>query len=148
MILAKVDRASMHHSLEVRVPLLDLELADLAASVDPSAALSADVGKGVLRRALARRVDPATIPLAKKGFTVPLGRWLRDELRPVVTERVLRPDAFPAGAFDLAGLTDWYEDHRAGRLDRTRGLWNLLALQLWADHHLRPLAAAGTSEAP
>ena len=142
MILAKVDRASMYHSLEVRVPLLDLELADLASQVDPSAALDGVVGKGVLRRALARQVDPATIPLAKKGFTVPLGRWLRDELRPVVVERVLRPDAFPAGAFDPAGLASWYEDHRAGRVDRTRALWNLLALQLWADHHLQPLDAA------
>ncbi|HRW36549.1 MAG: asparagine synthase (glutamine-hydrolyzing) [Acidimicrobiales bacterium] len=142
MILAKVDRASMHHSLEVRVPLLDLELADLAARVDPSAALDGSVGKGVLRRALAARVDPATIPIAKRGFTVPLGRWLREELQPVVVDHLLGPDAFPSGVFDRDGLADWYEDHRSGRVDRTRALWNLLALQLWADRHLRPLDLA------
>jgi asparagine synthase (glutamine-hydrolysing) len=141
MVLHKVDRASMHHSLEVRVPLLDLELADLAARVDPSAALQGTTGKVVLRRALARRVDPSTIPLAKKGFTVPLGRWLRDDLRPLVQERLLGPDRFPAGAFEPGALAAWYEEHRAGRLDRTRGLWNLLALQLWADAHLHPLPA-------
>ena len=141
MILQKVDRASMHHSLEVRVPLLDLEMIDLAARIDPSAALQGATGKVVLRKALAARVDPATIPQAKKGFTVPLGRWLRDDLRPLVEERLLRSDSFPAGVFDREAVASWYEDHRSGRLDRTRGLWNLLALQLWADTHLRPLPA-------
>jgi asparagine synthase (glutamine-hydrolysing) len=139
MILQKVDRASMHHSLEVRVPLLDLEMIDLAARIDPSAALHGTTGKVVLRRALAARVDPATIPRAKKGFTVPLGRWLREDLRPLVDERLLRTDAFPAGVIDQAAIRTWYEDHRSGRIDRTRGLWNLLALQLWADTHLKPL---------
>ena len=139
MILQKVDRASMHHSLEVRVPLLDLEMIDLAARVDPSAALHGSTGKVVLRKALARRVDPASIPVAKKGFTVPLGRWLREDLRPLVQDRLLGPDAFPAGVFDQGAVAAWYEDHRSGRLDRTRGLWNLLALQLWADTHLQPL---------
>ncbi|MGN6695591.1 MAG: asparagine synthase (glutamine-hydrolyzing) [Aquihabitans sp.] len=141
MILQKVDRASMHHSLEVRVPLLDLEMIDLAARVDPSAALHGTTGKVVLRRALAARVDPATIPQAKKGFTVPLGRWLCEDLRPLVEERLLRSDAFPAGVIDRTAVTAWYEDHRSGRLDRTRGLWNLLALQLWADTHLKALPA-------
>lgn len=139
MILQKVDRASMHHSLEVRVPLLDLDLVDLAARVDPSAALQGTTGKVVLRQALARRVDPTTIPVAKKGFTVPLGRWLREDLRPVVHERLLGAGAFPAGVLDADALAGWYEEHRSGRLDRTRGLWHLLALQLWADEHCRPL---------
>ena len=139
MILQKVDRASMFHSLEVRVPLLDLELADLAALVDPSAALDGTVGKVVLREALARHVPPERIPVAKKGFTVPLKAWLKDELRPVVEERLLVDSAFPHGAFDLPALRGWYEMHRTGQLDLTRGLWNLLALQLWADSHCRPL---------
>lgn len=142
MILQKVDRASMFHSLEVRVPLLDLELADLAARVDPSAALQGSTGKVVLRKALERRVDPSSIPTAKKGFTVPLGRWLREDLRPVVEDRLLVADAFPAGVFDAAALRAWYEEHRSTRLDRTRGLWNLLALQLWADAHCRPLTSS------
>lgn len=143
MILAKVDRASMHRSLEVRVPLLDLELVDLAMRVDPSASLQGGEGKGVLRRALARRVAPGSVSGGKKGFTVPLGRWFREELRPVVQDRLLRDDAFPAGAFDREALAGWYEEHRSGRMDHTRGLWHLLALQLWTDRHLRPLDGPG-----
>lgn len=142
MVLQKVDRASMYHGLEVRVPLVDLELADLAARIDPSAALHASTGKVVLRRALARHVPAEKIPVQKRGFTVPLARWLREDLRPVVEERLLGPDAFPNGAFDRAGLRAWYGEHLDGSLDHTRGLWNLLALQLWADTHCRPLAAA------
>lgn len=139
MILQKVDRASMYHSLEVRVPLLDLELADLAARVDPSAAIHGDVGKVVLRDALARHVPPEKIPVAKKGFTVPLAQWLRTDLRPVVEDRLLSGSAFPAGAFDPERLRSWYQLHLDGSQDLTRGLWNLLALQLWADRHLAPL---------
>jgi asparagine synthase (glutamine-hydrolysing) len=142
MILQKVDRASMYHGLEVRVPLLDLEVADLAARVDPSAAIRGDVGKVVLRDALARHVPPDQIPLAKKGFTVPLDQWLRAELRPVVEDRLLSGHAFPSGAFDVEHLRAWYQLHLDGTRDLTRGLWNLLALQLWADQHARPLDLA------
>jgi len=146
MILQKVDRASMYHGLEVRVPLLDLEMVDLAARVDPSAALQGTTGKVVLRRSLARRVDPASIPSAKKGFTVPLGRWLREDLRPLVEDRLLGPDAFPAGVFDRDRLAAYYEHHRVGRYNLTRGLWNLLALQLWADTHLQALPVTPVGE--
>lgn len=142
MVLQKVDRAAMHHSLEVRVPLLDLELVDLAARVDPAAAIRGTVGKRVLRRALERQVPADRIPVPKRGFTVPLRDWLRADLQPVVRELLIDRDPFPSGFFDRAGLAAFYEDHRSGRLDLTRGLWNLLALQLWADRHLRPLESA------
>ena len=95
----------------------------------------------MLRKALARQIPPAQIPVAKKGFTVPLGRWLREDLRPVFEEQVLGPNSFPAGAFDRAELRTWFDGHLSGRLDRTKGLWNLLALQLWADRHCQPLPA-------
>ncbi len=147
MVLQKVDRAAMFHSLEVRVPLLDLELVDLAARVDPSACLDGAVGKRVLRRALARHVPADRIPVPKRGFTVPMRDWLADDLRPVVQDLLVDRDPFPNGFFDRDGLRSFYEDHAAGRLDLTRGLWNLLALQLWAGRHLAPLGVAAT-EAP
>ena len=141
MILQKVDRAAMHHSLEVRVPLLDLELLDVAARVDPSACLDGTVGKRVLRAALERHVPRERIPTPKRGFTVPMREWLRHDLRDSVEDLLLQGDAFPAGLFDRDGLRGFYRDHLDGRLDLTRGLWNLLALQLWSNRHLRPLEA-------
>ena len=141
MVLQKVDRAAMFHSLEVRVPLLDLDLVDLASSVDPTAALQGRSGKVVLRRALERHVPRDSIPVPKRGFTVPMRQWLSDDLRPAVESLLLERDPFPSGFFDQAGLRALYDDHRTGALDLTRGLWNLLALQIWADCHLRPLDA-------
>jgi hypothetical protein len=68
--------------------------------------------------------------------------WLSDDLRPAVQALLLDRDPFPTGFFDRRGLAELYEDHRSGRLDLTRGLWNLLALQLWADRHLQPLGSS------
>lgn len=139
MVLHKVDRASMYHGLEVRVPLLDWELVELAHRVDPSAALDETTGKVVLRAALARHVPPSLIPTPKKGFTVPMRRWLRDDLGPVFRDRLLAGQTVLGDALDRRALARWYEGHVDGTFDRTRGLWNLLALQLWADTHLAPL---------
>jgi asparagine synthase (glutamine-hydrolysing) len=140
MILQKVDRASMYHGLEVRVPLLARNLVELAHRVDPSAAFAGGQGKAVLRAALARRVPADSIPRPKKGFTVPMGRWLRTDLEPIIRDRLLGGDTVLGDALDRPALARWYEAHRRGELDRTRGLWNLLALQLWADTHQAPLS--------
>lgn len=123
----------------MRVPLLDLDIVDLAQAVEPSATIDGNVGKMVLRRALARHVKPESIPVPKRGFTVPMRRWLRTDLRPLVQPLLLDRDPFPSGYFDRAGLLRYYEAHRSGQYNLERGLWNLLALQLWADRHLKPL---------
>jgi len=140
MVLQKVDRAAMYHSLEVRVPLLDLEVVDLAMRVDPSAAIRGSIGKLVLRNSLRCHVPVDRIPVAKRGFTVPMKRWLMEDLQGTVRALLLDRDPFPAGFFDRKGLSSYYELHLSGRVNVTRGLWNLLALQLWSDRHLRPLA--------
>jgi asparagine synthase (glutamine-hydrolysing) len=140
MVLQKVDRASMYHSLEVRVPLLDPELVGLAARLDPSTCVEDGIGKRVLRTSLGRRVPPERIPLPKRGFTVPMARWLRQDLRPAVQSYLFEQDPFPHGYFDRRGLAEVWDDHREGRRDVAGGLWNLLSLQLWAEEHLRPLA--------
>jgi asparagine synthase (glutamine-hydrolysing) len=142
MVLQKVDRAAMFHSLEVRVPLLDLELLDLAQRIDPGDCMHNGIGKLPLRHALGQQVPPESIPIPKKGFTVPMAQWLRTDLRGLVEELLIERDPFPNGFFDRTQLQVWCEEHFSGRLDRHRGLWNLLALQLWADRHARPLPAA------
>lgn len=136
MVLLKVDRASMYHGLEVRVPLLDLEVVACAARVAPEECVADGVGKQPLRRALARRVHKESIPIPKRGFSVPMGSWLRRELRQVVEALLLERDPFPAGCFDRRALRAIYGEHLEERRDHTRGLWSLLAMQLWADRHL------------
>lgn len=137
MVLLKMDRASMHYSLEVRVPLLDLQVVELAARVAPQACMANAVGKLPLREILARSVPPDAIPERKAGFSVPLGDWLRRELRPLVEDLLLDGDPYPFGLFRRPALRRLYQRHLEGE-DLTRALWHLLSLQLWRCEHLHP----------
>lgn len=129
--LKKVDMASMHHSLEVRVPLLDREVIETSLRCDPLESVRSGCRKVVLRRLLGRQVPGEEIPAAKYGFAVPLGDWLRGPLRPLVESTLLEGELWPAGVFDRKALRRYWEDHRAKRRDRKWGLWTLLCLQWW-----------------
>jgi asparagine synthase (glutamine-hydrolysing) len=136
-VLLKVDRASMYHSLEVRVPLLDREVVDVAARVEWRSCLDLrqNLGKIPLRRALARHLDYQS--QAKRGFTVPMEAWLRGPLLPVFRDTVLgRPDVLglPLNRPALEGMLS---DHVAGRADHSLWLWSLLSLVLWGERHWR-----------
>lgn len=137
MMLLKVDRASMYYGLEVRVPLLDLEVVEHAARIAPSECMVDGVGKIVLRKVLSCFVPEEIIPIRKSGFGVPLGDWLRKELRPLVEDLLLDNEPFPSGVLLRAGLKTLCKQHIDSITDRTQGLWNLLALQLWARKHLQ-----------
>lgn len=143
MILLKVDRASMFHGLEVRVPLLSNAMCTVAERTEPDLCIGPDGGKLPLRSALKRRVGTATG--GKRGFSAPLGTWLNNDLRPLVDDVLLGEPAFGADLFDRTAITTLVHEHRQGTQDHTKALWALLTLQRWADHHLRPLAPAPTN---
>ena len=144
MVLLKVDRASMHHALEVRVPLLDREVVDVASGVDWRASLdpARDLGKLPLRQALARHVRHQTH--AKRGFEVPMATWLRTSLKPAFESEVLARDNLLGLPLDRGALADLFGRHQRGE-NHAWGLWPLLSLALWARRHLegRRLAHAG-----
>jgi asparagine synthase (glutamine-hydrolysing) len=139
-VLAKVDRASMFHSLEVRVPLLDKEVIEVAWQTDWRSCLdlTTRIGKQPLRAALARRVRSQTT--AKKGFTVPMADWLRGPLRPLVRELLLDRPALLG--LPLAPGAVRRLDDQLGHGDRSKawGLWLLLSLALWDRTHGRGTA--------
>jgi len=130
-VLLKVDRASMYHSLEVRVPLLDREVIDTAAQVDwrdcfdPARRL----GKLPLRNSLERHVRFQTD--AKKGFEPPMGKWLRGALRPVMEEVLMTRDSLAGVPLDRKALRSLYQEHLGGQRDYGWGLWPLLSMALW-----------------
>jgi len=137
MVLLKVDRASMYESLEVRVPLLDREVMDVAMRVDWTSCLDKDarIGKLPLRHALAAHVRRQTS--SKRGFTVPMGEWLRGPLESKFREALL-------GRKDLLGLplnekavASLFDRHVAGERGNAMGLWILLSLALWEEEHWR-----------
>jgi asparagine synthase (glutamine-hydrolysing) len=143
MVLLKVDRASMFHSIEVRVPLLDREVIDVATAVDWSSCLDLESGLGKLplRASLARHTNRQT--LEKRGFQVPMGEWMRTSLRPVFEDTVLSRSELAGAPIARASLRQMYDVHLSGAQDLASGLWVLLSLAMWEDHHL---LARGRSE--
>ena len=134
--LKKVDMASMYHSLEVRVPLLDREVIAVSLRLDPFEAMRNGTRKALLRDLLARYVSPDVIPRHKLGFAVPLGAWLRGELRPLVEETLLSAPLYPDGVFDQEGVRHYWDGHLSGQYDAKWGVWTLLVWQWWVARHL------------
>lgn len=138
-ILCKIDRATMAVSLEARVPFLDHRVAEIAAHIPMSMKLGPGGGKLILRRLLGRHVPEALFERPKSGFSMPLGDWLRGDLRDwaedLLDARRMRED----GYFDVARVHGrWHE-----LLDRKRnaasGIWAILMFQSW-------LQASGEAE--
>jgi asparagine synthase (glutamine-hydrolysing) len=135
-ILAKVDRASMAHSLEVRVPLLDHEVVEYAAGIPASYKLRRGAGKYIFKRALAGLLPHDVLHRRKMGFSLPLARWFRGELKGSFEARVLRKDAFVAELFDQAPIRRWWGQHQRGTRDYAPHLWALLVLECWGERFL------------
>ena len=137
MILLKVDRASMYHSLEVRVPLLDREVVEIAMQVDRRSCLNVEkrIGKLPLRYSLARHVQHQTLP--KRGFTVPIDAWFRGPLRKIFEEMVLVRKVIMDLPVDTAALQEFFSRHLSGQANYGWGLWVLMSLVMWEQQHYR-----------
>ena len=138
-ILAKVDRASMAVSLEVRVPILDHRFVGAFAHLPDREKVRGGRGKHAFREALRGRVDAAVLDGVKRGFDVPLAAWTRGPLAPAVRAAV---EELPADWFDRGALRAALSEHASGRRDHARLLWSLLVLERWRRRHaVRGLAA-------
>jgi len=134
-LLAKIDTATMAHSVEARSPLLDHELMEFAAT------LPAELkrGKAILRSAL-RDVLPAEIlSRPKMGFAVPLQAWLRGELAGTARELLLDPGAATADYLRRGEVERLMCEHASG-VDHSMRIWALMMLETW---HREVLAPAG-----
>lgn len=139
-ILVKVDRAAMAVSLETRVPLLDHAVAEAAWRIPISVHFNDGRGKWVLRQILERYVPRDMFDRPKKGFSVPLAAWLRNELRSwaedLLEPRRLRSEGF----FEVHLITRRWQQHLAGTSDWSAQIWTVLMFQSWlrASSGLRP----------
>jgi len=129
-LLAKVDVTSMANSLEVRSPLLDHRLMELAATMPVRRKLRGTEGKVLLRDAVREWLPDGILDRPKQGFAVPLDGWLREEMRSLPEEVLLDPAATDRGVFRPDAVRDLIGEHREGR-DRADQLWAMVNLELW-----------------
>jgi asparagine synthase (glutamine-hydrolysing) len=128
-ILTKVDRMSMAHSLEARVPLLDHKLVEFAARIPPGLKLNGTT-KYVFKQALRGILPGVVIDRRKQGFAVPLGPWFRGRLEDFLRDHLLSPRSRARGIFNTAYIERLIALHEQGR-PLGQQLWTLLSFELW-----------------
>jgi asparagine synthase (glutamine-hydrolysing) len=131
-ILTKIDRMSMAHSIESRVPLLDNEVIELAARLPARLKIQNGRRKHILKEAAAGLVPASILTRRKQGFGVPIGVWFRNHgLRDLFGDLLLSPRARQRGYFDSRFVVRLVEEHLAARREHTLRLWGLAMFELW-----------------
>jgi asparagine synthase (glutamine-hydrolysing) len=135
-ILTKVDRMSMAHSIESRVPILDHEVVAFATSLPAHLKILNGERKRVLKRMAARILPPDVLTRRKQGFGVPLATWFRTSLKDLVVATLQSPRARQRGYFKPAFVDRLVAEHLGGRRDHSLRLWQLLMFELWHQRYL------------
>ena len=141
-ILTKVDRMSMATSLEARVPLLDHVFLEWVTALAPRWKMRNGVQKYILRK-LAERVGVPRNVLnrPKQGFALPLGHWMRNELKELVLGTLLDPLTLQRGYLNPKGVKRMLDEHFRGRRDHSARLWRLLIFELWHRNFLEKIGS-------
>ncbi|MEV6932543.1 asparagine synthase (glutamine-hydrolyzing) [Dactylosporangium sp. NPDC051485] len=132
-VLTKVDRVSMAHSLEVRVPLLATPMLEFAFSLPDRLKFPGRQPKWLLRQAMAGLLPPPTLAMGKKGFNAPLPHWLRGEFQPLVREYLSRDILRRQGYLRFEAVNEIVERHLGGAAEHAREIWILLLFTMWAE---------------
>ncbi len=134
-LLVKTDRSSMAHSLELRVPFLDTQVAGMALGLATPLKVRGLAKKRLLRRALAPLLPKEILRGPKQGFSIPVAAWLRGPLQPFAREVLSTESLSRQGWLDPATVTSLLDRHTSGREDLSRQLWGLIAFTLWFDRY-------------
>ncbi len=129
--LTYTDKTSMASSMEVRVPLLDHELVELAARIPARLKLKGLTGKHILKRAAEAWLPPEIINRKKAGFSAPIRAWLVRDLREMVEDLLSESNIKRRGYFEYAFLRRLIDQNLSGREDNSLKLFQLLTLELW-----------------
>jgi len=135
-LLVKTDRASMAHSLEVRVPFLDPLVTNLAMSLPTRQKVRGLAKKVLLRKAVEPLLPREVVHGRKRGFSIPAAAWLRGELEPFARATLSAETLGRQGFFRPEPVTRLLDEHVAGREDWSRQLWGLLAFTLWYERQV------------
>jgi asparagine synthase (glutamine-hydrolysing) len=149
-VLAKVDRMSMAHSIESRVPLLDNEVIAFASTLPASLKIKNGRRKHVLKEVAGALLPAAILNRKKQGFGVPLGVWFRGNLRELFSDTLLSPTSLQRGYFQPGFVRQIVNEHVSGKRDHTLRLWQLVVFERWHQQYVdreagRPLQPSAPS---
>ena len=130
-LMVKTDVASMANSLEVRCPFLDHHLVEFAARIPSSLKRNGTGGKAILKRAVRTLLPESVLHKPKTGFAVPLSKWLRTDLKPLLHEFLLDDVSAKRGLFHQSALKNMVKEQLSQKRDWSNRLWALLFLELW-----------------
>lgn len=130
-LLIKADRMSMATSIELRVPFLDHRLVDYASTVPSRFKLHKTCGKFLLRKIMEDRLPTSVLQRKKMGFPTPLEFMFRGPLLPYAQELLLSSSAKIANYFSQSRIEATLNDHKSGRVDNHREIWQLIVLEEW-----------------
>jgi asparagine synthase (glutamine-hydrolysing) len=129
-LLIKTDRSSMAVSLETRAPFLDHKLVELAGNIPDNLKLKGRTTKYILKQAARGLLPDSIIDRPKHGFGVPMGAWLRRDMR-IVRDTLLSHEARARGLLDMRAVESLIDEHVSGQRDHGGRLWALLTLEWW-----------------
>lgn len=144
-VIAKVDRASMAASLEVRAPFLDAPLMEYLWSLPVSAHWKRTSNKRLLKEAMRKRLPAEVLDRPKHGFAVPLAAWFRGPLKSMLTDLLSVERLNAQGLLRAAAVERLVSEHLGGRRDHSRALWALLVVQMWLDQSLEKISTTSSS---
>ena len=130
-VLVKVDRASMHHALEVRAPLLNHAVVEFLFSLPYSLKYKNFQTKYLLKKLMRGRLPDNILDRKKKGFGIPLSRWLKGELKELCNDLLSSEEISRQGLFNPEYVARLKTDHFEGKADNRKQLWNIMVFQMW-----------------
>lgn len=130
-LLVKVDRSSMNVGLEVRLPFLAPSVLAFCHRLPPHMLWHTPSHKWILRQILSRHIPDELLPTRKRGFSLPLGSWLRKELRPWAEDLLSQEALQRSDLLAVKTIQRCWKEHLAGKNFRVRAIWNVLMFQAW-----------------
>ncbi len=132
-LLTKVDRASMHYGLEVRLPYLDSAVIEHAMQLPPAQKISDSSGKQPLRRLLNSHVPQVLVDRPKTGFSIPLEQWLRADLKDWAEQLLSAHSLQQSPELDASSIRRLWHEHKSGGANHARLLWHILMYAAWKE---------------
>src|SRR6185503_5865417 len=134
LLLMRVDKHSMQHSLEARAPFLDYEVTSYVLGLPVRLKVNGRTTKYVLKEAVRPYLPAEVIDRPKQGFRVPLPEWLAKDLAPWAERQLFHSSLSSLGIFQMDYVRGLWETHKAGARDCSFDLWSLVNLAVWHEH--------------